>query len=736
MRQIVKHKKWLVLVMVFFLLLGNIPMQMLVYAESDNSIEQASSKEGIALPEGQEGHEVETQEKATTSAEETTALSAEETTAAPAEKTELASEEDNTEISDEEFSATHKENTSTEGNAERGEAPQMRGSGAGIAINETNFPDANFRAIVNGYDTNNDGLLSAEEASITEIDCQNKGIADLAGIEHFTGLKKLFCGNNSLTSLDIGQNTGLEQLYCENNQLGTLDLSNKPALWDLVCFNNQLETLNVSSNPALLNFHCNDNQLSSLDLSQNPALWQLNCKNNKLSSLDLSNNTVLENLYCSNNELTSLNVSNNTNLCMLYCDNNSLTSLDLSQNIHLFILDCSNNELTSLDLSNQPAHFTYLNCSGNNLTFLDLSNLSSLSDSQYFPLAFGNQETDSPLNSVYKDGYYEFDLSAIPGLADKIENVTGVRKADGSALPASSSYDAASGILKIHPNDKAGISSIIYDYDVKMHAEAPGFTEERMDVKVLNLTYASVYTVTLNPDNGGIDTAAVITVAANSGYTLPDCTFTAPEGRQFKAWFVNGSEKVAGDQITVTGNIEITAVWENSIFTVTYQNEAGDTIGTPQNIVYGGDAVPETVPVKMGYTGEWDHDGKNITEDKIIKPIYTEIKMIEETPTWTQGSEEEVVFVSNAEIEDFLCVKINGEVVAPENYEVREGSTIIILKPEFVKTLPPGDYSVEIVSKTGTAVGSVEVKSPTPSWKLCLERVLLWVWLKLKQLMR
>ena len=54
-----------------------------------------------------------------------------------------------------------------------------------------------------------------------------------------------------------------------------------------------------------------------------------------------------------------------------------------------------------------------------------------------------------------------------------------------------------------------------------------------------------------------------ITVEEGEGYTLPECGFTAPEGKQFKAWSVDGRELAAGETITVNGNVKITAVWEN-----------------------------------------------------------------------------------------------------------------------------------------------------------------------------
>ena len=61
--------------------------------------------------------------------------------------------------------------------------------------------------------------------------------------------------------------------------------------------------------------------------------------------------------------------------------------------------------------------------------------------------------------------------------------------------------------------------------------------------------------------NGGTGTMADVT-GISGEYTLPENGFTAPDGKQFKAWSVGGVEKAVGDKITVTANTTVTAVWE------------------------------------------------------------------------------------------------------------------------------------------------------------------------------
>ena len=106
---------------------------------------------------------------------------------------------------------------------------------ADVAIDSTNFPDAYFREFVKQYDTNNNGVLNTEElAAVKVMDCSNKNIADLKGIEHFTALNDLRCYKNQLKSLDVSRNTALEMLICFGNQLASLDVSAVPAIRDAV----------------------------------------------------------------------------------------------------------------------------------------------------------------------------------------------------------------------------------------------------------------------------------------------------------------------------------------------------------------------------------------------------------------------------------------------------------------------------------------------------------------------
>ena len=198
-------------------------------------------------------------------------------------------------------------------------------SWADVAINETNFPDENFRNWVLSKSYGSDGMLTEEEiASVTYIDVTDKSINSLQGIEFFTALTKLNCGFNQLTALDVSKNTALTILSCFSNQLTALDVSKNTALTELYCYNNQLTALDVSGNTALTRLECYNNQFTALDVSKNTALTRLECGYNQLTALDVSKNTALRTLYCYRNQLTALDVSKNTALATLRCYGNQI----------------------------------------------------------------------------------------------------------------------------------------------------------------------------------------------------------------------------------------------------------------------------------------------------------------------------------------------------------------------------------------------------------------------------
>ena len=105
-------------------------------------------------------------------------------------------------------------------------------------------------------------------------------------------------------------------------------------------------------------------------------------------------------------------------------------------------------------------------------------------------------------------------------------------------------------------------------------------TENRTVYAIWENIPVVTYTVSFAA-NGGTGTMADVT-GISGEYTLPANGFTAPAGKQFKAWSVGGVEKAVGDKITVTANTTVTAVWKAIEYNVTVTGGTASVgAGTP-----------------------------------------------------------------------------------------------------------------------------------------------------------
>lgn len=134
---------------------------------------------------------------------------------------------------------------------------------ADVVINESNFPDENFRNYLLSQYYGADGVLSDGELRTGFMNVDSMSIASLKGIEFFTHLKRLDCSDNQLTELDLSANQELSSLNCSNNQLTSLNLQNCQALGWLECNNNQLASLDLSGCPSINYISCYSNKIKA-----------------------------------------------------------------------------------------------------------------------------------------------------------------------------------------------------------------------------------------------------------------------------------------------------------------------------------------------------------------------------------------------------------------------------------------------------------------------------------------
>jgi uncharacterized repeat protein (TIGR02543 family)/LPXTG-motif cell wall-anchored protein len=179
-------------------------------------------------------------------------------------------------------------------------------------------------------------------------------------------------------------------------------------------------------------------------------------------------------------------------------------------------------------------------------------------------------------------------------------------------------------------------------------------------------------TVTFD-SNGGSGTMASVTMDKGASYILPANGFTAPAGKEFSAWDVNGAEKAAGDSVEVTANMAVKAVWKDKPVekvTITFDANGGGGTMEPVTINKGGYYIlpqngftkPEGADVFM----YWSVDGKGEMEGCYIYPDHDVVaKAIWRYETRTKISR--VEGTSNAK-----TLIVNGGTVDDISFEIEK----------------------------------------------------------------
>ena len=153
-----------------------------------------------------------------------------------------------------------------------------------------------------------------------------------------------------------------------------------------------------------------------------------------------------------------------------------------------------------------------------------------------------------------------------------------------------------------------------------------------------------------------------------------------------------------------------------------------DTCGQPYGEVDSTNHNLEKVPAKFatvtetGNTEYWhctdcgkyfaDENGENEIElaDTVIAKLPPEI--IEGMgQSLTEGESKELTFRSNAAFSDYIRVEIDGKTLDEKDYTVKEGSTVVTLKADYVATLSVGEHKIGIVSESGTATTTFTVNA-------------------------
>ena len=471
---------------------------------------------------------------------------------------------------------------------------------------------------------------------VKDLNCSGQELKKTLNLEQNSRVEKLDCSGNQLTGLWFHKGSSLKYLTCSSNKFTALDLSKSAELIELNCSWNQLTALDLSANTKLQKIIAQANALTTLDTRNLPELTYLNLwGNDDLKSIDVSKNPKLEILSASHGKLTSLNVSNNRKLVELYVYNNQLTALDVSSNYLLKKLSCYENQITALDLSYNGA-LEDLSVNDNPITELDLHPLSNLQDLSCSKMQLKKLDVDRcpELRRLYcNDNQIEtldlrsnkklevlycqnnrlswLDLSSNtaldPRYVDCSGNVYDIKvdrnlqykvypdlpcygATEGTYFTAARASDWTGGTVSkvdgwdVLTLDNARVKEVTYKYDTGNAKIGKVAFTLKTEVP------AKYITISFDP-NGGTGTMKPMRVKADENYTLPECTFTPPEGREFAGWLaVNGTVYPAGTKVISTYDQSFKATWkdkEAAEITITFDPNGGTGTMQPMKVKSG-----------------------------------------------------------------------------------------------------------------------------------------------------
>ena len=133
-----------------------------------------------------------------------------------------------------------------------------------------------------------------------------------------------------------------------------------------------------------------------------------------------------------------------------------------------------------------------------------------------------------------------------------------------------------------------------------------------------------------------------------------------------------------------------------------------DQNGIVKFALNGTGVVGNTVKLPLTITSV-NYEDSTVNVVIVLSPEYRIIDGADSS--WTQNTDGVVVIRGNGEISKFRNVRVDGKIVDAVNYTVTEGSTIITLKADYLKTLSEGSHSFEIIWEDGKAATHFTVAS-------------------------
>ena len=393
-------------------------------------------------------------------------------------------------------------------------------------------------------------VLDVSQDNIQKVLGDRDPITSLRGIQYLKYVKDLNCRGQELKTLNLELNSRVERLNCRVNQLTDLGLDPR---------GNSLRYLD-----------CSGNNLTALDLRSNKKLQALQCQNNRLSWLDLSSNTALDptKVDCSGN-VYDIEVDRNLQYkvypdlpCYGATEGTYFTAARASDWTGGTVSKVDGWDVLTLDNA-RVKEVTYKYDTGNakigKVAFtlktavpaayvISSAALTVQSPVEDESAANPTVTTDSGAKYVVESADWRVSGSMTPytGAFEKGKSYT----LNLLLAPKSGYHFADSESIQVTVNGKA--ADKVYPYkDGKLIVTATFPVE-------------NFITISFDP-NGGTGTMKPMRVKADDGYTLPECTFTPPEGKEFAGWLAkNGEVYPAGNVVTSSIDQSFKAIWKDT----------------------------------------------------------------------------------------------------------------------------------------------------------------------------
>lgn len=103
-----------------------------------------------------------------------------------------------------------------------------------------------------------------------------------------------------------------------------------------------------------------------------------------------------------------------------------------------------------------------------------------------------------------------------------------------------------------------------------------------------------------------------------------------------------------------------------------------------------------------------------VTENTTPDPDPVDYEILDgANSSWEQNSDGSLSIRGSGEFSKFVGVKVDGNLVDAKNYTVKEGSTIVTLKADYLNTLSVGSHTFEMIWTDGTASTTFTIKEDT-----------------------